>query len=259
LQAFGELLAALANERPELKISLLLWDYAMLYAGRRELFPTYTFRWNTPPQVSFCLDSAVPVGSSQHQKLIVVAIAFSGGLDVTIRRWDTSEHTIDNPDRIDPDGLPYAPYHDVQMLVDGGAAAALARLVRERWEMAAHEKPSPLQPHGDPWPTSVKPDFTSVEIGIARTRPQYIGRTGIQEVEALYCDAISSAETEIYIENQFVTCHRIAQRLATRIKERPNLHATIVVPSSPETWLEEHSMRYGRFRFIRTLKQSRGC
>ena len=260
-QAFGEFLTALANERPGLEISLLLWDYAMLYAGQREMFPTYTFRWNTPPQVSFCLDSAVPVGSSQHQKLIVIddAIAFSGGLDVTIRRWDTSEHAIHNPHRIDPNGVPYPPFHDVQMLVDGDAAAALALLVRERWTMAAHEEPAPIEPCGDPWPISVDPDFTNVEVGIARTQPQYIDRQEIREVEALFHDAISSAETQVYIENQFVTSSRIAQRLAARLEECPGLEALIVVPNSPETWLEEHSMRYGRSRFVRTLKQSPGA
>ena len=113
----------------------------MLYATERELFPTYTFRWNTPRRVRFCLDNAVPFGSSQHQKLIVIddAVAFTGGLDVTIRRWDTSEHKPDNPLRRDPSGDPYNPFHDVQMLLDGPAARALAELARARWQCVAGE------------------------------------------------------------------------------------------------------------------------
>ncbi|MPZ59305.1 MAG: phospholipase [Rhizobiales bacterium] len=255
---FGEFLTALARDRPSLDISLLLWDYAMLYAGQRELFPTYTFRWNMPSQVSFCLDDAVPIGSSQHQKLIVVddAVAFSGGLDVTIRRWDTTVHALANPNRVDPAGVPYPPFHDVQMLVDGDAAAALARLVRNQWSMAACEDPGPVAPHGDPWPDSVIPDFTGVKVGIARTCPHYDNQGEVREVEALYRDTIAAAESSIYIENQFVTCNRIAQLLAQRLKDRPDLHALIVVPSSRETWLEEQSMRYGRIRFKQTLQQA---
>src|ERR1044071_8233943 len=98
-ELFGEFLTALARERPKLKIHVLLWDFAALYATEREFFPVYALRWNTPPGVDFYLDNAVPLGSSQHQKLIVVDdyVAFSGGLDVTIRRWDTTAHDYDNP------------------------------------------------------------------------------------------------------------------------------------------------------------------
>ena len=257
-ELFGELLTRLALERPGLKISLLLWDYAMLYAGQRELFPTYTFRWNTPRQVSFCLDNAVPAGSSQHQKLIVVddAIAFSGGLDVTIRRWDTSAHAIDNPYRVDPAGAPYPPFHDVQMLVDGDAAAALARLAQDRWAIAACEDPRPVAPYGDPWPDGVKPDFTDVDVGIARTQPRYEGQEEVREVEALFCDAIAAAEKSIYVENQFLTCNLVAERLARRLKQRPELHVVMVVADTHGAWLEERMMRYGRLRFMQVLQQA---
>ena len=86
----------------------------------------------------FCLDSVLPLGCSQHQKIIVVddSLAFSGGLDLTTHRWDTSEHKLHNPDRCTPDGREYAPFHDIQALVDGDAARALADLARERWKQA---------------------------------------------------------------------------------------------------------------------------
>ena len=58
----------------------------------RELFPRLSLQWRTPERVTLCMDDAVPFGSSQHQKLIVVddALAFSGGLDLTLRRWDSA-------------------------------------------------------------------------------------------------------------------------------------------------------------------------
>jgi phospholipase D1/2 len=195
-ERLADFLSALVDKRPRLEISLLLWDFAMLYATERELFPTYTFRWNTPRRVRFCLDNAVPFGSSQHQKLIVVddAIAFTGGLDVTIRRWDTSEHRPDNPLRRDPSGDPYNPFHDVQMLLDGPAARALAELARARWQCVAGE-PVPLaQDAGDVWPRDVAADFTDVEVGVARTQPRFEDQPEVREIEALFLDGIAAAE-----------------------------------------------------------------
>ena len=76
--------------------------------------------------------------ASHHQKIVVVddAIAFTGGLDLTIRRWDTPAHRADDPGRVDPAGRPYPPAHDVQVMVDGDAAAALGELARARWRAA---------------------------------------------------------------------------------------------------------------------------
>ena len=95
----------------------------------------------------FCLDDDLPLGASHHQKIVVVddAVAFSGGLDLTIRRWDTREHRLDDPQRVDPSGEPYPPFHDVQAMVDGKAARALAELARERWARGACERTPPIR------------------------------------------------------------------------------------------------------------------
>ena len=131
----AEFLSEIVANKPSLEVYLLLWDFSLNYAAERELFPRLSLQWQTPPRVTLCMDNAVPFGSSQHQKLIVVddALAFSGGLDVTVRRWDCSDHAADNPERVDASGQPYPPFHDVQMMVDGEAAQALAQLVRRRW------------------------------------------------------------------------------------------------------------------------------
>ena len=231
-ERFGELLSALVRERPALNVCLLLWDYSVLYATERELFPTLTLRWNTPERVHFCLDDAVPLGSSQHQKLIVIddALAFSGGLDVTIRRWDTTAHRLDDPLRVDTAGKPYRPFHDVQALVDGDAARALAELARARWTGAGGEPVPPIAPYGDPWPDGVAVDFTRVAVGIARTQPFYEEQREVREVERLYLDMIDSAEQAIYIENQFLTSTKVAHRLARRLQARPALEVAHRVP-----------------------------
>jgi phosphatidylserine/phosphatidylglycerophosphate/cardiolipin synthase-like enzyme/uncharacterized membrane protein YdjX (TVP38/TMEM64 family) len=258
-----EFLVRLVTERPELTVHLLTWDYAVLYALEREPFPSLKLGWNTPERIRFRLDNALPLGSSHHQKIIVVddAVAFSGGLDLTIRRWDTSRHEIDDPFRRDPAGQPYRPFHDVQMVVDGAAARALAEIARDRWARSNGDD-VPLQPQSKPWPPDGKhwpdvvPDFTDADIAIARTLPEYQDQQEVREVAALFTDMVATAERTIYIENQFLTCTTFAQALAHRMREKPDLEAVIVAPHTPDTWLESHTMRNGRIRFRRLLEQA---
>ena len=251
-----EFLVHLVRERPELTVYLLTWDFAVLYALEREPFPSLKLGWNTPSRIRFRLDNALPVGASHHQKIIVVddAVAFSGGLDLTIRRWDTCRHDLDNPQRCDPAGQPYRPFHDVQMAVDGKAARALADIAHARWERVTGERIA-VKPEGSPWP-AVTPDFTHAEVAIARTLPEYEDQQEVREVEALFCDMIASAEHAIYIENQFLTCDAIAKALVTRLKQKPELEVVMIAPHTPDTWLESHTMRNGRIRFLRTLQEA---
>ncbi|TMJ32652.1 MAG: hypothetical protein E6G96_05850 [Alphaproteobacteria bacterium] len=255
-ETFAQFLTALVNERPDLLVHLLVWDYSMLYALEREPFPIFSLGWRTPQRIRYCLDDDLPVGASHHQKLVVIddAVAFCGGLDITIRRWDTAEHRPDDPRRVDPAGVRYHPFHDVQALVDGKAALALAELVRERWARAGCVAAPPVQPTGDPWPDTVKPDFKLVDVGVARTLPITEETDEIREIEGLFVDAIDHATRTIYIENQFLTATRIAERLAKRMQEQPALEVVMVVPKAHHSWLESQVMRSGRVRFMQILE-----
>jgi len=257
--SFAAFLTELAAQRPELQIHLLLWDYSLVYAHEREPLPRLALNWQMPPQVTLCLDSTVPFGSSQHQKLVVVddALAFSGGLDLTIRRWDTSRHEPDNPRRVDPAGEPYRPFHDVQMMVDGEAARALALLARARWCHANGGEPE-VRPEGQPWPESVEPDFTDVEVAITRTQPRYHLEEEVREAEALFIESIGRAERTIYIENQFMTSGVVASALTRRLREQPELEVVMVAPRSHDSFVERRTMRNGRIRFWRTVKAAGG-
>ncbi|HVV78490.1 MAG TPA: VTT domain-containing protein [Pseudolabrys sp.] len=254
-ESFGDFLSKLSRERPKLKIHVLLWDFAVLYAPEREFFPVYALRWNTPPGVDFYLDNAVPFGSSQHQKLIVVddSVAFSGGLDVTIRRWDTSAHEYDHPLRHDPAGKYYRPFHDVQAIVEGDAARALGRLVRARWECACGERIALSRARKDCWPDGLEPDFRDIEIAIARTQPAYESQPQVQEIEALFIDSIGKAEHTIYIENQFLTSVSVAKALAERMRQKPDLELLMVGPKGHDSWLETRIIQNGRIRFMNEL------
>jgi phospholipase D1/2 len=254
----GDFLCALVRDHPQLSIRLLLWNYSLLYATEREPLPLMTLQWTTPRQIELCLDDEIPVGSSHHQKIVVIddALAFVGGLDLTIRRWDTSVHAPTNEHRVDPGGVPYSPFHDVQMMVDGPAAVALAALARWRWKRAADETLPLVVGASDPWPDAVTPDFRDIAVGISRTLPSYPGEREIREVEAMFEDMIESAETTIYIENQFLTCTRLAMRLAARMQAMPVLETVIVGPHIHNSWIEHRAMVSGRARFIATLRSA---
>ena len=75
------------------------------------------------------LDDSVPFGTSQHQKIVVVddAVAFSGGLDLTIRRWDTPAHGRQSASASIPrPSLPAVPRRPDDGRRRGGAGAGAA-------------------------------------------------------------------------------------------------------------------------------------
>ncbi len=255
---FGDFLVELVKRRPGLRIHLLLWDYSMLYALEREPLPEVKLDWSTPSEISVCLDDVLPIGACHHQKVVVIddALAFSGGLDITIRRWDTPDHALDNHARRDPHGEGYRPFHDIQMMVDGEAARALGELVRYRWQRAACETPPETEAAYDPWPAGFEPDFTGATVGIARTFPPYDGQEEAREVERLFFRSIEAAERLIYIENQFLTSESICGKLIERLQKKPGLEVLIVAPNVHQSWLEERAMNTGRRRFMERLKEA---
>jgi phosphatidylserine/phosphatidylglycerophosphate/cardiolipin synthase-like enzyme/uncharacterized membrane protein YdjX (TVP38/TMEM64 family) len=236
-------------------VHVLLWDYSLLYALEREPLPRLNLDWRTPRRVKVCLDGRLPIGASHHEKIAVIddRVAYCGGLDLTIRRWDRSDHRANEPDRKDPNGELYGPYHDLQMVVDGEAAASLADLLRSRWRDAAGRRLRPVAVESDPWPDGVEPELRDVDVGISRTRPAFDGDSELRQVESAYLNAIALADRLIYIENQYLTAGKIARALTRRLREKETLEVVIVNPKSPRGWLEQHTMGIGRARFMREL------
>jgi phosphatidylserine/phosphatidylglycerophosphate/cardiolipin synthase-like enzyme/membrane protein DedA with SNARE-associated domain len=256
----GQLLDRLIAEKEGLRVYLLSWDFAMIYALEREFFPRYKLKWRTHKRIHFCLDSHHPVGASQHQKIVVVddAVAFAGGFDLSKWRWDTPAHRPDDDRRIDPDGKPYPPFHDIQMAVDGPAARALGRLARDRWVNATGKNPIDRENRGKdvPWPSSVDPDVEQVKVAVARTMPTYGDQQAVREVERLYLDSIAAARHTIYIENQYLSSHRIGEALKQRLEEADGPEVVIVLPQKTGGWLEQHTMDVLRGRILIGLREA---
>jgi len=252
----GSFLDKLTRRRKSLKVYVLDWDFALLYALEREPLPIFRLGWRTHRRLRFALDDNHPLGGSHHQKIVVVddRVAFVGGFDLAQGRWDTAEHLPGDPRRCD-NGEPYPPFHDVQMLVEGEAAAALGELARRRWRLATGEKLSPPQRNAAGlWPSGIDPDLRDVAVAIARTEPAHEGRPEVCEVKNLYLDAIAAARTSIYIENQYLTAAAVGDALEARLREEEGPEVIVVLPRGCSGWLEESTMGVLRARLLRRLR-----
>lgn len=253
----GEFLNRLARRRRDLHIRILDWDYPMLFGTDREFPPIYGLGWKPHHRVQVVYDDTEPVGGSHHQKVVVIddAVAFVGGLDLTDRRWDTPAHCVDDRRRR-CGSSPYPPFHDVMMAVDGEAARALGEIARVRWQLATHCQLPPVEVVGDPWPPALAPDFTDVDVAIARTLPGSAAFPEVREVEALYLDMIAAARHSLYIENQYFTADRIAEALAARLAEPDPPEVVLVLRLLSHGWLEEHTMHVLRTRLLQRLRRA---
>jgi phospholipase D1/2 len=256
-EPIGPFLKTLTEIHRQLEVYILNWDFAMLYAIDREVLPLYTLGWQTHHRLHFQLDGQHPVGACHHQKIVVVddAVAFVGGMDLAQARWDTPAHAPNSPERVRSSGKPYPPVHDVQMMVDGDAAAALGELARTRWWNATGQNIRHYAPTSrDVWPTSVAPDVTEVDVAIARTMPRYNGKPEVVEVRQLYLDAIATAHHGLYFENQYLTSSAIGDAIEARLREPECPEIVVVSRLSGGGWLEENTMEVLRARLLRRLR-----
>lgn len=250
------LLACLARQ-PRLHVFILIWDYSVIYAFEREPRPREQFG-RAHPRLHFALDADHASGASHHQKIVVVddEVAFVGGIDLTMHRWDQPLHLIHDPHRIDGDGKPYDPFHDVHAAVAGPAAAALGQLARARWGVRrGRAQTPPLAPSRtvSAWPAALPRDVSDIEVGFART---YLrdGQPPIKEVEALTLAALGAARRWIYAENQYLTSNAIVRALAARLIESEGPEITVVLPESESGWKERSSMGLLRARALTFLR-----
>ncbi len=254
-----DFLKALLERKTELQVHVLAWDFSVIYAFERELMPSYHFSKDRHPRLHYTLDSQHPVGASHHQKIVVIddQIAFVGGYDLTIRRWDTVAHQPEDPARIDPAGHPYEPIHDVQMALQGDAAAALGELVRLRWQAATGEKLKPPEVNEQAL-LDLQGDvvFEHALVGIARTQPSLEeGGSDVREVLQLTLTGIEQARQLIYIENQYFTSAAVADALVARLRRPDCPHVILVLPEAQSGWLERSSMGVLRVRMLARLRK----
>ena len=253
----GPFLGSLLTRRKKLHIYVLVWDFHVIYFQERQWWLPQ--RLLAHRRLHFRKDDTHPVGASQHQKVVVMddAVAFVGGLDFAQCRWDTPEHRMDHSDRrMSSDDRPCRPFHDVQMLVDDGAARALGQLAPARWEAATGQRLSspPSETVDDSWPVSVGPDLRKIQVAIARTIPGAADRPPVREVERLLSDLLRAARRCIYIETQYFTSEVLGEILTDLLQRKDGPDIVMILHPSSDGWLEQHTMDVLRGRVLKRLR-----
>ncbi len=253
---FDELLAYAVRRRRQLRCYILTWDYGLLFTLERDPFSRFKIGWAMPRRVKFEFDDRHPFGGCHHQKVVVVddQLAFCGGIDLTSHRWDTTAHRPDEPHRVTPSGTAYGPYHEVQAMVEGPAAASLGVLARDRWRAIGADRLPPMNRFEQGlWPAGITPDFTDVDVAISRTLPGTDGQPAVRECEALFLDSIGAAKRTIYIENQYFTNSNLAEALGARLAEPHGPELVVAVPRDSHGWLEQKTIGAIRDHLFRRL------
>lgn len=257
-ETLGDLLRDLVEQAPELEIRILVWSLSVVHAPSAVLPAIFGAAWREHPRVRVHLDTHHPLYAAHHQKVVTVddAVAFVGGMDLTVDRWDSHKHAADEPLRRCADGSIYPAVHDIQMAVDGEAAAAIASLVRDRWREAVGEDLAPVSASHDPWPTGLEPDFTHIPVAISRTRPAWDGHPGWREVEALTRDALKAARRTIYIEAQYLAASFIGRILAEKLSRPDGPEIVIITTQTSRSFIEQWVMGNNRDRLLRRLRKA---
>lgn len=244
-------------KRPGLDIYLLKSNLRLLPAFDGlwyGLAPVSLVNQISSKRMHFAIDGAHPLGSVHHQKIVVVddAVAFCGGIDLTLDRWDTRAHEHVNRHRRTA-RRSYGPRHDVGAAVDGAAARALAEQALARWQTATKQALAPVEARHSAWPGKLEPTLRNVDIGIALTLPELDDRPEVREVEALNLAAIAAARDTIYVENQYLASRTIADALAARLREADGPEIVIVLARKGNNPLERGTMDSARHLLLHQL------
>ncbi len=167
-----------------------------------------------------------------HQKFAVIdrRDAIIGGIDVDERRWDDDDH----------DQRPEDTWHDVSMEVTGPVVHDLRRHFSDCWSRArghcgtafsaqttdVPDAPGTGATHG---PRLLR-TLSTRGTGAARFSPV----TEDRDHEVAHLDAFARAKDTIYIETQFLRHYPLAQALADRAAQVPDLQLILVIPTEPE-------------------------
>ena len=206
------------------------------------------------------LDMRVRPGGSHHQKLVVLRhpehpesdIAFVGGIDLCHSRRDDAEHLGD------PQAQPMAavygprpPWHDVQLAIQGPAVGDVETVFRERWNDQTPVSRSPLyvisdlvhsdDRHANPLPEQLPdpapqgPHAAQLLRTYPIRHPGYpFARRGERSIARAYTKVLAKAMSLIYLEDQYLWSHEVAEVYAQALRRAPNLHMVVVIPAHPD-------------------------
>ncbi|MFC3075248.1 phospholipase D-like domain-containing protein [Shinella pollutisoli] len=251
----GETLLRLVQSRPELTIRVLIWAMGPVYSGKSLAMFRKRY-WSSHPRILLAFDSGHPLRASHHQKFVVVddRVAFVGGIDLTAKRWDTSDHAADDPRRTKPSGRSYGPVHDVQLALEGEAARLVGAVGRHRWALATGVDVPACDTPGTVGLNEA--DLAQSHVAFARTEPAFRGREGASEAIELTLSALNAARRHIYIETQYFASQRVCRLLCERLAEPNGPEVVVVTTLSAHGTIERLVLGANRDRFLRRLARA---
>jgi len=179
--------------------------------------------------VRFALDSRERPLHCHHEKLVIVddRVAYVGGIDLTDEsgdRFDSSRHPARGS----------VGWHDVCVRLEGPIVADVAAHFRMRWHEVTGER---LAPSAGSDAAAVAGTHT---VQVVRTIPEHVydavpdGDFGILES---YIRALRSAESFVYLENQFLWSPEIAAVLREKLERPPadSFRLLLVLPAKPNS------------------------
>lgn len=259
---FLNFLNDICGKNPGLRVYILAWNFSYIFILRREWMQKRIFT-RVNPAISYHFDNRHAFAASQHQKFVVIDgyASFVGGMDISSGRWDDRNHAADNPFRVDSGGRPYGPYHDVNSYHTGEAAAELAELFRQRWLDATGKdielgsaRRADFIPEDGPGVA-----VAAASVAISRTQARSLAhlKKPIKEIRTLYTDAIRSARSLIYIENQYFSSYAVYRALVRRMKRSATkLQIVLVLPRKEQTLIEHAYVGIAQTRLLRSLKRT---
>lgn len=256
-------LDSLCRRHRGLRVYILAWDFSLIFIHEREWLQEIVFNWTTSDRLFFRFDNKHAIGASQHQKFVVVdgATAFLGGMDLCAGRWDDRCHRAANPDRVNPDGGSYGPYHDIQGYFTGPLVEKLAGHFEERWRVCTGNGltlPRPRRKSRLPRRTGTP--IKAHEAALSRTQGQSFVRFGapVKEIRSLFVDAIRAASRLVYIENQYFSSYAVYRALLDRMEDggAPRLDIVLMLPRKPSALVEEVSVGLLQARILTILRRT---
>ena len=191
------------------------------------------------------LDAEGRTVGSHHQKAVVVQnvdgrLAFVGGVDLALGRWDTPEHLPNDERARGGRNIANEGFHDTHTMIEGPAVDDVETNFRQRWN--AH----PDSVLGGRTPVSVRPPAELIDpipdashfVQINRNMPQ--GVPSFSFLNPAHGDpggrlarvnAIRQARRYVYIEDQYLTMVDTADHAALLASATP----LTFVPSDPDT------------------------
>jgi phosphatidylserine/phosphatidylglycerophosphate/cardiolipin synthase-like enzyme len=255
-ETLGHLLRRLVEERPELKVHILIWSLSIFHAPGDPYAKLFGTAWQRHPRISLRLDREHPINACHHQKIVVIddSIAFVGGIDLTVGRRDRRGHSSESVRR-NPDGTPYGPVHDVQMMVDGPVASAIGAIGRQLWTTATGERLAE-QPGRGLWPADMDSDFRGSTIGLSCTYPNWRGRPAVHEGVHLAIDMLRDARQAIYIEAQYFAASFLADVLIPALEADAGPEIVLILSGEWHSRIEKRIFGGNRDRLLRRLKRA---